>query len=181
MHILNTDINKRHWDMIHKICFKTLKRNDFIWFQFRIIHRILGTRAYLNQIHISNNSTCVFCEISAETICHTFTSCPVVMQFWNNVKLWLQQFFNMYLDLNPKIIIFGLFEKEVYFFPKNVIIIVSKRYIFTCSRNSKLLDLFGFQNFLRSENIDQEYIANTNNQFEQFLATWSVLEKIKGS
>ena len=87
----------------------------------------------------------------------------------------------MYLDLNPKIIIFALFEKEVDFCPKNVIIIVAKRYIFTCSRNSKLLDLFGFQNFLRSVYIDQEYIAKNNNQLEHFLTTWSVLEKIKGS
>ena len=32
MDILNADIGKRDWDMIYKICFKTLKRNDFIWF-----------------------------------------------------------------------------------------------------------------------------------------------------
>ena len=61
----------------------------------------------------------------------------------------------MYLDLNPKIIIFGLLEKEIDFFPINVIIIVAKKYIFTCSRNSKLLDLFGFQNFPRSAYIGE--------------------------
>ena len=87
----------------------------------------------------------------------------------------------MYLDLNPKIIIFDILEKDVDFFPQNITIIVAKKYIFTCSRNSKILDLFGFQNFLRSVYIDQEYIAKTNNPLEQFLATWSIFERIKGS
>ena len=45
----------------------------------------------------------------------------------------------------------------------------------------QLLDFFGFQNILRSVYIDQEYLAKTNNQLEQFLTTWSVLEKIQGS
>ena len=51
--VLNTTINDDTWNKIFKNCFKTICRNDLIWLQFRIIHRILGTRAYLQKINIT--------------------------------------------------------------------------------------------------------------------------------
>ena len=53
---LNIDIDTDDWQNVYKVCFKTLKRNDFIWFQYRIIHRILGTRALLHKMNISNTA-----------------------------------------------------------------------------------------------------------------------------
>ena len=63
-----------------------------------------------------------------------------------------------YLDLNQKIIIFGLPEKDVDFFPKMLLLLLKKVHIYMFWK-FKLLGLFGFQNFLRSVYIDQEYIA----------------------
>ena len=44
--VLNTIIKDDEWNKIFRNCFKTIRRNDLIWFQFCIIQRILGTRAY---------------------------------------------------------------------------------------------------------------------------------------
>ena len=74
--ILDTTINDSDWDKIYKICFKTIGRNDLIWLQFRIIQRILGTRAYLYKINIGNSDSCRFCQTAVETIHHIFVSCP---------------------------------------------------------------------------------------------------------
>ena len=45
--ILNTDLDEKDLINIYKVCFRSLRRNDFIWFQFRLIQRILGTKTYL--------------------------------------------------------------------------------------------------------------------------------------
>ena len=43
------------------------------------------------------------------------TFCPVVQEFWNNLKKWIQKQFNLYLDLSPHTIIFGILEKDIGF------------------------------------------------------------------
>ena len=46
---LNINIDEKDWEQTYNICFKTLQINYLIWFQYRIIHRILGTHSYLKK------------------------------------------------------------------------------------------------------------------------------------
>ena len=93
-------------------------RNDLIWLQFRIIQRILGTRAHLHKININN---CTFCQSFVETIYHLSAACPIVIYFWRNVTQWLQSL-GMYLNLTPITLLFGVFELDM--FPKNLTLLV---------------------------------------------------------
>ena len=51
---LNLDINER-WKQIYKVCFYSVLDNNIIWFQYRILNKILGTRDYLKKIRINTN------------------------------------------------------------------------------------------------------------------------------
>ena len=70
---------------------------------------------------------CIFCDLSPETLHHLFTDCPLVIEFWNALKLWMQQIMGLYLELNPFNILFGIIESDFDSFPKNAIIIVAKK------------------------------------------------------
>ena len=131
--ILIIDINEKDWEQIYKICFKTMQINDLVWFQYRIIHRIVGTHSYMRKLKISATSSSRFCNVSKETLIHLFTSCPAVLEFWNNLKKWLQQQFNLHT------IIFGVLEKDIDFFSRNCVILITKKIIFDRARNAKIL------------------------------------------
>ena len=40
-------ISNENWQCYNTICFKTIRDHKFIWFQYRLLNRILGTRSYL--------------------------------------------------------------------------------------------------------------------------------------
>ena len=65
--ILNIDLDENDWINIYKVCFRSLRRNDFKWFQFRLIQRIWGTKAYLSKVKVSQSSQCSFCSMCDET------------------------------------------------------------------------------------------------------------------
>ena len=105
--VLNTTINDDEWNKIFRNCFKTVCRNDLILLQFHIIHRIVGTRSHLQKININNCTFCDFCQSSSETIYHLFAACPVVIEFWRNVRQWLQSL-GIYINLTPITLIWCL-------------------------------------------------------------------------
>ena len=123
---MNTDLDEKDWINIYKVCFRSLRGNDFIWFQYRLIQRILGTKAYLSKAKISHSSHCRCCSMCAETICHLFISCPKVSEFWLDLRSWLQREFNVLIELNPVTIIFVYFEFLINIFLKNVLILSAK-------------------------------------------------------
>ena len=50
----------------------TTKSSKLQWFQYRIIHRILGTNSLLYKINQKPNDKCSFCLKEVETIEHIF-------------------------------------------------------------------------------------------------------------
>ena len=47
---LSIELNKENWDAIFCICHHTVKDNEIIWFQYRVLNRILGT----NKLRVTN-------------------------------------------------------------------------------------------------------------------------------
>ena len=124
--ILGTNINEVQWKKIFRPCFKTIKTSDFIWFQYRIINRILETRSFLHKVKISSNPNCIYCDSSPETIEHLFLNCPFVADFWDKLRQWSTRKIGLYFKFNKFDIIFGIFESEPDLLPKNTLISVAK-------------------------------------------------------
>ena len=80
--------------MIYKICFKskTIQDNNVIWFQYRILYKILGTKEYLKRINLSLESDCNLCKRNIQDVKHLFAECPSVVHLWENLGKWIQLF-----------------------------------------------------------------------------------------
>ena len=40
---------REKWTLLYKICFKCIEDNEYVWFQYHILFKILGTKEYLGQ------------------------------------------------------------------------------------------------------------------------------------
>ena len=58
------------WKNIHFHCTKHTKNTKLCWFQYRIIHRILGTNTFLYIIKLKDCNLCTFRKEEPETIDH---------------------------------------------------------------------------------------------------------------
>ena len=72
---LQVQLDEQAWKEIHKVCFKCLPDHHLIWFQYKIIHKLLGVRQYLYKIKKSENPICNFCSDDNESIVHLFVLC----------------------------------------------------------------------------------------------------------
>ena len=52
------------WQQKFRICFKTIHDPYYKWFQYRILHRILGTQKSLYKMQISDSSNCLYVRIT---------------------------------------------------------------------------------------------------------------------
>ena len=92
---------KEKWNTIYEICFFTTLDNNTIWFQYRILNKILGTKEYLKKLKISTNSICSFCNIGEEDLNHLLHRCREVTNLWENVQQWIQRKIGIDIKLTP--------------------------------------------------------------------------------
>ena len=95
------------WKQIFRVCFKTIKDNDLIWMQDRVLYRILGTKELLFKIKSHDDGKCSFCKQYSETILHLFVQCKDVKKILVRTKNSLQLVLGIDLAINPSTIILG--------------------------------------------------------------------------
>ena len=174
---LNLSIQPNDWKKIFKICFKTVKDNYLIWFQYRILHRILGTRKLLYNMNKSPSPNCLFCGDSPETLIHLFCQCPKVASFWAEVEDWVTSETTFPTNFTPSEIILG-YLKDENFLPINVIIILTKNYIYTKSRTTTPLILRELKKTVQIVFEEQKYLANLQLKEECFYRNWALFKDI---
>ena len=118
---LNENIPSQEWNLIFRACFKTVSDNHLIWFQYRIIHRILGTQKLLFQMKIMPNPLCSFCQTEPETLCHLFLECPSTQSLWQNIENWIKNKLNINVNLSHKIKMLGYTIQDCQFLSINTI------------------------------------------------------------
>ena len=179
--ILKIDLDKIYWTTAHKICFHTICDNTLIWFQYRVIHRLLGTKQYLHKIHYTDSSLCSLCSNDPETMVHLFLECEISKIFWENVQIWLMRKGDVILSLDLVDILFGKQETTGFYSPcfcLNVIYIVGKYYIYWCSRNKRKPHIFEFQNYLKQKYNEQEYLSRLEAKHDKFCKKWVVFQNV---
>ena len=65
---LGIEIKKYTWEQFFTVCFKTVQENKLIWFQYRLIHRILGTQRLLYKMGIVQSELCLMCQSNTEIL-----------------------------------------------------------------------------------------------------------------
>ena len=112
---------------------KTFGDTKIHYFQFRILHRIIGVNTLLYKMKIISSPMCTFCKSHDETIEHLFWHCPFVKSFWNNSsRLILKEPF----DFDEGSILFGYTPNVAH--PINFFILHGKYYVYSCKLNNCL-------------------------------------------
>ena len=103
-----------------------LPGHHLIWFQYKIIHKLLGVPQYLYYVKKLENAICNFCNDDDEGTVHLFILCKMTKQFWNNIKSWIKQSTDININVSPKYIVFGQYELNQCTFTKNLIFLTGK-------------------------------------------------------
>ena len=98
---LNINIGEDTWQKAFKICFNLIQDNNLIWFQYRILHRILGTQKLLSKIGKTSTPKCLLCKSHPESIIHLFSLCPCIINFCDRVEVWIESRTCITLNLGP--------------------------------------------------------------------------------
>ena len=155
------------WRMLFSICFKTVTNNNLIWFQLKLINRILGTNSYLHKLGIRKSPNCRFCQ-QPESLLHVCYECPNSSELWKDIEKLLKERISLEIKFSSFTIIFGYINKDQNHIPINTLILVTKKYIFDTSRDGKRLILKSLKHRLNSLLRDEEYCAKLNEK-ETFL------------
>ena len=172
---LNINIDEDIWQKAFKICFKLIQDNNLIWFQYRILHRILGTHKLLSKIGKTPTSECLLCKSHPESIIHLFSLCPYTINFWDRVKVWIQTRTGVTLNLGPLEHILGYLKTDN-FLPINVIILAVKTYIFSNSRMSRNLNIMELKQKIKVIYDEQKLVAKMDLNEEVFFKKWQFIE-----
>ena len=176
--IVNKEFSIQEWTYIHKTCFKTINDNYLSYLQFKIINNILGTRSLLYKILISNNPYCIFCREHEETIPHLFYECEQVKLLWETLFNWILNKTNIRITPNITPILLGYLEPYPNPIPVNTINMITKSYIFYCSRNNLKLNIYNLQIRIKSTYQTYEFIAIKNNKKNNFDHIWKPFKQL---
>lgn len=75
------ELSEEQWNNVFLIPYKSISESKILYFQFRFIHRILGTNYYLSKVNREENPRCTFCGENDETIDHLFWGCKYISNF----------------------------------------------------------------------------------------------------
>lgn len=127
------------WDVIFKIPFHTLSDSKVIYFQFRFLHRILGTNYLLSLMHKREDPLCTFCKSESETLDHLFWNCPFTSTFLLDTE---QLLFGQQFLLTKDDFFFGY--KLLLNHPLNYFILHCKYCIYSCKLNNTIPNHIAF-------------------------------------
>ena len=170
---LNVIIDNITWKNIFIHTFN-MHDNDLIWFQIKLIYRILGTKVYQNKIGLSEQFMCSFCQNQAETLIHMFTECIKTQEIWKSLEMHIYQKTQKRVIFPKLTILFGYLIHDQNNEPLNMIILLTKVYIFKCSQNNAPLNLNALKSKLKKHYIERKLLARLNNQEESFIKKWEI-------
>ena len=127
------------WNIIFRIPFTSVRESKIQYFQYRFLHRALGTNSLCHRMNLIENPSCTFCGNQNETLDHLFWECGITSNFILDVE---QRFLGRQFVFTKQDIFFGytLLLKH----PYNFLIFYMKYYIFEkkINKGNPLIDEF---------------------------------------
>ena len=124
------------WKEIYSSPFKVLNDTKSREFQYEILNRYLTTNSFLHKIGLTASQLCTFCSAESESLEHLLITCPFSMVFLLDFIRWCRNV-NIVLDgLSNIDKLFGIWNREEDFLLLNHLLILAKKYIYECRKNS---------------------------------------------
>ena len=175
---LNIHINDQAWKHIYYCCFYTIPNPSIMWFQYRILNRILGVNKLRNQIDNKISYLCRMCNFDVESISHMFVNCTKTKTLWKDIKDHIRHKLRININLDPLTIILGYLLTDTNQKPMNTILLTVKKYIFSCAYKGRNLSFTAAMNNLRFVYNDLKFIAAMNNKELEFSKSWGRWEPL---
>ena len=163
-------LNCKQWSNIYLIPYKCTLHTKLRWFQFRLIHRILGTNSFLAKIGKIESNLCTFCRSEEETLLHLFCTCPITLSFWDKVLTWIKNKLNLTLILDKQMQLFGILDYRMG--ALNIILLLCRYYIYRVKMQKSLPLLELFQKDVKSYFAVEKYIFIKNDEVTKFNRKW---------
>ena len=171
-------ICNNHWETIYRVCFRSIPDNNYVWFQYRIMYRILGTNEYLYKLKLTSSNLCRLCNQDSESIEHLFLHCNNVIILWNNIKTWLLSKISYNAEWTNVTKVLGYEKQDEHFWPINFILIITRHYIFSCAQKRKKLDIFRLQKIIQDRYEEQKILSKITSKMEIYAKRWQTWEGI---
>ena len=132
-----TELEDSDFSYFFQISKSCTKDTSLIYFQYKILHRILTTNTFLFKINYNDSPNCSFCNQFQETLTHLFFECKIINDLWIELFSWLSnrlENFNLSLYHKPQTILLG--DKKISPL-MNHIFLICKKYIYNCKIENK--------------------------------------------
>ena len=176
---LDLVLSEQNWNNIFNICFRTVPDNKLIWFQYRLIHRILGTRELQFKMGITENQKCGLCNLEDETLLHLFVNCNITKNFWNSINTWIFSKSGITIPLDPITKLFGYQLNNNFSTTLNTVILLIRKHLFNQSKfrskpslemiKSSLVKTYNEQNVLSKLNYSDKTFNDNWNRFKNLI------------
>ena len=129
----------------------------------------------MKKINLKDNDKCTFCMESVELIDHIFLSCPKTAEIWEDHNLWIYEKTHIELLINFDFVIFGFLHKSDMNVVRNIIILLSKFYIYRTKLDSRVLNVTALKDYLRENMYIEKQIYCNNKILEKSQTCWTPL------
>ena len=158
------------WPVIYKNCFKCIEENQVVFFcQYRILFKILGTKDYFKKVKLFTDSVCGLCLQTNEIIEHLFCRCTKSLELWENVKQCISRKLSITFDFNESTMILGYLTTDNKFWPINLILTMTRQYIYKCSKKGHILNFYELQKHIKHKYKEQKSLFALGLHEENFL------------
>ena len=113
----------------HNHIYKVTNVPKFRSFQYRLLQRGLVTNITLYKWKFIESDLCTFGKMEKESLSHLFWLCPIVRNLWEEVKMFIEDRFNIDIDLNVVTIILNELCVPISHVG-NFICLITKQYIY---------------------------------------------------
>jgi len=163
------------WSIIFNSPFISTTCTKYRWFQFRLIHRILGTNSFLLKIGKTNSGMCSFCYNAEETLIHLFCDCNISLNFWIDFQKWLKERVKVDITLDNDTLLFGTLKGNKIL---DLILILCRYHIYKMKMCTKVPSLKVFQIEVKNYYLLEKYIYTCNNDIGKFYKKWSIFNAL---
>ena len=146
------------------------------WFNYRIIHRIIGTNKLLSQIGIRQSNSCTFCHEHEETIIHLFYKCRISKIFWEKITQWINSILEEEILFSDTDIIFGRIDKS--YRPLNLIICLTKKHIYRQKMRNSVPNIIDVKNYIKYYIKLDFHSAKKNLNLDNFTKKWGPFSEL---
>ena len=163
---LNSLFSIQFWEKARRLCASICYENPSKWLQFQILRNSLQTNYIVSHFLPNVGPECQFgCQMLEKTS-HIFWTCPFVTEFLNDVFALVCSTGLVFTPTRVQFL-FGFLDVP-YNDPKNMLVLITKRFIWISKFRTGSLSIVGFKNYLKTVLSEYKVLYNLQNKNTNF-------------